>query len=135
MTKRPVGIDVVLHATRPKFLRDSRFNHVGQNRLLELRRGDRIRVLRRHDDGIDRHRPVAFVDDRHLRLAVRPEPREVACLAAVGQCARQPMRKEDRHRHELIGLVRRVAEHHSLVAGSAGIDPHRNVAAIGDRCC
>ena len=34
----------------------------------------------------------------------------------------EPVREEDRHRHELVGLARGVAEHHSLVAGAEQVE-------------
>src|SRR5215216_44322 len=40
------------------------------------------------------------------------------------------MRQQDRHGHELVSLIRRVAEHHSLVAGTADVDAHRDVRRL-----
>ena len=40
------------------------------------------------------------------------------CLADLGEPVGQPVREPDRHRHEVVGLVAGVAEHHALVAGA-----------------
>jgi hypothetical protein len=40
------------------------------------------------------------------------------------------MGKDDRHRHEFGRLVGGIAEHQSLVAGTAGIHAHRNIARL-----
>ena len=34
----------------------------------------------------------------------------------------EPVREPDRHRHEVVGLVARVAEHHPLVAGALAVE-------------
>ena len=43
------------------------------------------RVLRGDDDRVDPHRLVAVVLDRHLALAVGPQPVDFALLAGFGQ--------------------------------------------------
>ena len=45
------------------------------------------------------------------------------------------MREHDRHRHQLVGLVGRVAEHHALVAGAAGVHAHARCRATAGRSC
>ena len=65
---------------------------------------------------------VDLVADRHLRLAVRAEVREHVGLAHLGEPLRDPVRELDRERHQLLGLVRRVAEHHPLVAGADPVE-------------
>ena len=62
--------------------------------------------------------PVGVVLDRDLALAVGPEERQRAVAAHLGQAARDAVRERDRQRHQLIRLVGREAEHHSLVAGA-----------------
>jgi hypothetical protein len=57
-------------------------------------------------------------------------PRQAAVLAAIGERLGEAMGELDRHRHQLVGLVGGVAEHHALVAGTAGIDAHRDVARL-----
>ena len=80
-------------------------------------------MLRRDQHALDLDRPpaavrVLLVADRHLRLAVRPQIRQHVGLAHRGEPLREPVREHDRQRHQLVGLVRRVAEHHPLVAGA-----------------
>ena len=58
----------------------------------------------------------AVVADGHLGLAVRPEVRQLAALAHLGEPLRQPVRQPDRHRHQLGRLADGVAEHDALVA-------------------
>ena len=67
-----------------------------------------------------------------------------ALLAHLREPARQPVREPDRHRHEVVGVVARVTEHHSLVAradlvvdvAGAGrllerlVDTHRDVGRL-----
>jgi hypothetical protein len=40
------------------------------------------------------------------------------------------MREQNRHRHELVGLIRGIPEHHALVAGAAGVDTHRDIRRL-----
>ena len=44
--------------------------------------------------------------------------RATPSLRTCGEPVGQPVREPDRHRHEVVGLVARVAEHHPLVAGA-----------------
>src|SRR5206468_11554126 len=53
-----------------------------------------------------------------LALAVGAEPGDRAVLAQLGDPVDDPVRQRDRHRHQLGGLVRGVAEHQPLVAGA-----------------
>ena len=86
------------------------------------RRSVALGVLGGDHDGAHRHRPVALVLDRDLRLAVGPEPLDarvaVEALPHRGQPLGDPVRQHDRQRHQLAGLVGGVAEHHALVAGA-----------------
>ena len=75
-------------------------------------------VLRGDEHGVEPLRHAVLVLDRHLRLAVGPEEVDDALLAHLGEALGQPVREPDRHRHERVGLVARVAEHHALVAGA-----------------
>ena len=74
---------------------------------------------------------VDLVADRHLRLAVRPQIRQHVRLAHFGEPLRDAVREHDRQRHQLARLVRRVAEHHSLVARA---DPVERIVVAGS-CC
>ena len=94
-----------------------------------------------------RSRPAAgrarrLVPDRDLRLSVRPEVGERLGLAHLGQALGELVGEHDRERHQLRGLVARVAEHQPLVAGPdvverivvAGVvlNLERVVDALGD---
>ena len=71
---------------------------------------------------------VLLVADGHLRLAVGAQMRHDVGLAHLGELLREPVRQHDRQRHQLVGLVRRVAEHHPLVAGADAVE--RVVVAV-----
>ena len=65
---------------------------------------------------------VDLVAHRHLGLAVGAQVVERAVLAHLGEPAREPVREHDRQRHQLVGLVDRVAEHHPLIARADGVE-------------
>ena len=80
-------------------------------------------VLRGDQQLLDLDRAPVAVAHRDLRLAVRPQVRHDLGLAHVGQPVRELVRQRDRQRHQLVGLVRRVAEHHPLVARAGDVEP------------
>jgi hypothetical protein len=95
--------------------------------LLDRLRVDALGVLRRDEDALDLDRRLAprvvdLVTHRHLRLAVRPEVAEVAGLPNPCKPLADPVREDDRERHQLRRLVRGVAEHHPLVARADPVD-------------
>ncbi len=90
-----------------------------------------VRVLRRNHHRIHAHRLlVGVVLHRHLALAVGPQVRHQPALAHLTEPLRQLVRQRDRQRHQLRSLVRRIAEHHPLVARAARVHAHRNVARL-----
>ena len=96
-----------------------------------LRKLDIFVMLRRDDNRIDSDRFAIFVEYGDLRLAVRTKISERAVLADFGETAGKLMRKGNRQRHVLFRLVRRIAEHHALVAGADGIfDVHIAFAGL-----
>ena len=75
-------------------------------------------VLGADEDGMDAGRPaIGVVLDGDLALSVGTQERQGSVLSHLRQPARDSVSENDRHRHELVGLVAGVAEHHSLVAG------------------
>jgi hypothetical protein len=112
---------------------------IGLDRLLRV---DPVRVLGGDQQLLDPHRPAVGVAHRDLGLAIGAEVVEGAGPAHRGEPLRQPVGELDRHRHQRLGLVGRVAEHHPLVAGSglqqfvvggrAGTGLVRGVDALGD---
>ena len=85
--------------------------------------------------GGDQHRLEAYrlavlVVEGHLGLAVGPQVREHPHPAHLGQTLGQAVGQPDGQGHEVVGLVARVAEHHSLVAGALGVE---DVLAAGTR--
>eukprot|EP00754_Rhynchopus_humris_P026784 Rhum_TRINITY_DN15042_c11_g1::Rhum_TRINITY_DN15042_c11_g1_i2::g.137124::m.137124 len=85
-----------------------------------------LRVLRRdqhrvHAQGRQQLLAVRLVDlvlHRHLRLGVRARPLELAVVPPLRVPLRQLARQLVRQRHELLRLVRGVAEHEALVTGA-----------------
>ena len=88
---------------------------------------DPLAVLRRDDDALDLDGLAAsvlvlLVAHRHLRLAVGAQVQQLLGLAHRGEPAGEPVREHDRQRHQLFRLVRRVAEHHPLVARADAVE-------------
>ena len=75
-----------------------------------------VEMLGREHQARDLDRLAAGIAQRQLRLGVRPEPRLRAALAHLRQPAQHGVGIVDRRRHQLRGLVGRVAEHDPLVA-------------------
>ncbi len=73
-------------------------------------------MLRRDQDLLDADRAAVLVADGDLSLAVGAQVGDVAVVADLREAAGELVRERDRHGHELGRLVRRVAEHHPLVA-------------------
>ena len=93
-------------------------------------------MLRRDEDALDLDRRLApvlvdLVADGDLCLAVGPQVRQLAGLAHLREPLADPVREHDRQRHQLRRLVRRVAEHHPLVARA---EPVERVDVAGS-CC
>ncbi len=79
-------------------------------------------MLRRDDDCVDAHGTHAVVFDRYLRLAIGPQPGDVAALARGGEHAGEVVREHDGQRHQFGRLAAGVAEHHALVAGAGQLE-------------
>ena len=128
----PAGrVDVHRHLLlRAELIGDRRLDHLFSNLAAQLRRGDRVGVLRRENDGVDVHRHVVLVQHRHLRLAIGTKPLESLRSPHIGELLRDAVREHDRKRHQLVRLVGRVTEHHPLVAGATGVDAHRDVGRL-----
>ena len=93
--------------------------------LPEIVRDQRLRallVLRRDQELLDLHRAAVAVAEVTCVLPSGRRYGDDLGLAHVGQALGQPVRERDRQRHELVGLVRRVAEHHPLVAGARDVE-------------
>ena len=76
-----------------------------------------------------------LVDDGELALGVGAQEGELARLAQAREKDQQLVRVHDRRRHERGRLVRRVAEHHPLIAGALllgllAVDALRDVRAL-----
>jgi len=88
-------------------------------------------VLGGDDDGVDADRlVVGVVLYRDLRLAIGAKVGELSVLANLRELLGQLVGERDGRGHQLGRLVGGVAEHHSLVAGSAGVDTLRDVGRL-----
>ena len=95
----------------------------------------RLGRLVREDDRLDGDRPAVLVGDGKLALRIGAQERHRARLAQLREVAQQCVRVDERRRHEALRLVRRVAEHHALVAralllGLRAVDALRDVGAL-----
>ena len=77
---------------------------------------DAVAVLGRHQHFVEAHRPAALVLEGDLGLGVGPQVRDRSSPAHLGMALGEPVGEMDRQRHQLVGLVAGVAEHHPLVA-------------------
>ena len=95
--------------------RDDVLLDVGRQQVVE---GDVGGVLGGQHDGVEPDGLVAVVGDGDLGLAVGAQVGDLAGLADRGELLGEAVREEDRQRHQLGGVVARVAEHQALVAGT-----------------
>ena len=89
--------------------------------LLEQRLGA-VAVLGRDQDLLDLDGAAVDIAHGHLRLPVRTEIGQDLGTAHVREPLGQLVRERDRQRHQLLGLVRRVPEHHPLIAGAGEVE-------------
>ena len=73
-------------------------------------------MLRGNNDGIDVDGPAVLIRHCNLRLAVGAQILQLTALAYVCETACKLMREHGRERHILGRFVRRIAEHHALIA-------------------
>ena len=106
-------------------------DHVLQDVGPKLLGGDGLGMLSGNDHGVDPdgvHILVVF--HRHLALAIGPEIRKQSALAHLGQFLAELVGQRDRRWQQVFVLVGCVAEHHALVAGSAGVYAHGDIAGL-----
>ena len=111
----------VLRIRRQKLCRNDDLDDLFDHILADRRQVDFRIVLRGDDDGIDGDGLAVLVAHRHLRLAVGTQVAEFAVLTHLCKATCQTMCECDRQRHELRRLVRRIAEHHALIARTDGV--------------
>src|SRR5256885_1936964 len=139
---RPVGISKVVVSTQHSDKIDNvelregvialvvRPDHERDHTLAQLHVVDLVRVLGGHYHLTDPDRPHTFVHDADLGLAVGAEPREIPCLAHRGEPLREAVGQHYRERHERRRLIRRVTEHHPLVARAPSVHAQGDVARL-----
>ena len=101
--------------------RQHRLDHVLPQIVLDQRLGA-IPVLGGDQHLLDLHRVARRVADRDLGLPVGAQVGHDLGLADVGETLGELVGQRDRQRHQLVGLVAGVAEHHSLVAGAGQVE-------------
>ena len=101
---------------------------VGLEQRLEVDVGP---VLGGDEHRLQPDRPAVLVLEGDLGLAVGAQVGQHARLADLGQALGQPVGQPDRQRHEVVGLVAGVAEHHPLVARALAVE---DVLADSCRC-
>jgi hypothetical protein len=90
-------------------------------------------VLGRDHHGVDVVRLAIDVAHADLRLRVGPQPRQAAVLSQFAVALHQPVRVEDRHRHELRRFIAGIAVHQSLVARALfEVESFALIHALGD---
>ena len=76
-------------------------------------------VLGGDDDGVDAHGLVVLVIfDGHLGLGIRAQPLDLALLAEILDFFHELVGEADWERHQFLGFLHGVTEHHALVAGT-----------------
>src|SRR5438046_112937 len=138
----PGRIDVVFRVLVEQMGGDHAPDHLFDDLALDLVMADRRLVLGRDDDRIHAHRAAIVVLDRHLGLAVGPQPGQFAAAPGVGQAAGQLVGQRDGQGHQFGCFVAGEADHHTLVARAerlhvgvahfAGLMFQRLVYALGD---
>ena len=93
---------------------DDLFDH----RLGQISVADLGMMLGRQHDGVDLGGLAIDILDGDLRLGVGTQPRDLAAVTQLGLALHQTMRQVQGQRHQLFGLVDRIAEHQALVAGA-----------------
>jgi hypothetical protein len=115
--EQPGGVHEDLEVVAGELFRQRGSDHVLDQRGLDVfLDADAGSVLGGDEHRVEADGNAVFVLDRHLGLAVGPQEVDHVVFANLGEPLGHAVRKPDRHRHERVGLVARVAEHHSLVA-------------------
>ena len=126
-------VDEVTDVAAEHLLRDDRLDDLLDHCLAQLRVRDVGAVLRRDDDGVDRDRLAVEVAHGELGLRVGAQPRQSSVAAHLGLPLHDAVGVVDGQRHQLRGLVARVAEHEALVTRALiEIEPVAFVHALGD---
>jgi hypothetical protein len=121
------GVDDVVDTVRIPPRPESVLEH----RADELLDGGLTRVaLDRDGRNGDAHRPSSAVLDRHLHLAVGPQPRVGTARPFEGDGRGDALSEEFRQGHQSRRLGRRISDHHALVADALIIQ----AAGLADRC-
>jgi len=135
VTKRPVGLSVVLGAPVNPYLRQHGLDILLHHRLAQRLGRDIGTVLGGQHHGLDPDRLVILVAQRNLALRIRAQPRDLAGLAHLRLALDQAVRERDQRRHRHVGLVRGITEHQPLIARALAalvlaVDPPGNIRRL-----
>ena len=126
----PRGIDVIVRARIHHLRRNHRVDdvlpHFGPQRLDR----NRVAVLRGNHHGVDTLGRAVDILHAHLALAIRTQEIQNARAPHLGKLPDQFVGQHDGQRHQFVGLVAGIAEHHALVAGAARIHAHGDVRRL-----
>ena len=89
--------------------------------------GNFVAMLRRNHHGIDSNRAAVGILDGNLGFGVGAEEIHFVLLADLSDFMSELVSKLNGHGHQLGCFIARVAEHHALVSGAAGINAHGDV--------
>ena len=109
-------IDKILCLCAQELCRNNHLDDLFDHILSDGCKVYRLVMLRRDNDGIDINRLAGLIGNGDLCLSVRTQIGELAAFAHVREAACQLVREHRRERHVLGRLVRRIAEHHALIA-------------------
>jgi len=125
------GVDVPDGGVVQPFQGNHLVDDVPLDVVIDLFVGRVLGVLNADQDVVHPSRAaVGVVFDSHLGLAVGPRPAQGSVTAFLTEPPGQAVGELDRRRHQLRGLVAGEAEHHSLVARAAGVDPLRDIRRL-----
>src|SRR5579859_4845275 len=129
---KPSGrIDVVLGVGIEQMRGNGRLDHVLQNVGAQGLVVHGFGVLRGYDDRIHAlWLVVCVVFNRYLGFAVRPQVGKHSIFADLRKALREPVGERDGRWHVRLIFVRGIPEHHSLVAGPAGVHAHGDIAGL-----
>ena len=122
ISNRPLGLIQNLVLVIDQLGRDDLADDELLDILLDLLVGRFRQVLGRDDHRVNPHRLAVRVLNGHLALAIRQQVPDLARLAGLGEAASDLVRQRDRQRHQFLGLVAGVADHHALVAGAGFVE-------------
>ena len=101
---------------------DNRPDHAGDDIFTDLLKRNHRAMLGGNDHGVDPDRPLAFIFNRHLGLAVRAQVRDDPLLPRFRQAPGKSVGKGNRGWQIFRCLVGGKSEHHPLISSAYRIE-------------